>query len=114
MRVVINVYDIQKSCNQRGADRFGVGIYHSAVELDGMEYAYGGNTCSRATGVYACYPRSHSTFSYKLSIDLGEIPVDQFFDTYPPKDPKHQKKNINFFRDVRPILEKLMDKYKAY
>jgi hypothetical protein len=44
---------------------FGCGIYHSGIEINGMEYAYGGNTTMRGTGVYENYPKDHSTFSYK-------------------------------------------------
>ena len=56
MRVKINVYDIQKACNQKGADQFGVGIYHSGIEISGLEYAYGGNSCMKQTGVYELMP----------------------------------------------------------
>ena len=59
MKVIINVYDIQKTCNTRGADFIGVGIYHSGVEILGTEYAFGGNTTVRSTGVYSIPPRSH-------------------------------------------------------
>ena len=57
MKVVINIYDILPRSNQSGPDLFGVGIYHSAVEIDGWEWSYGGNTMLRSTGVYACQPR---------------------------------------------------------
>lgn len=57
MKVVINIYDIQPSCNQKGADFFGVGIYHSGIEINGQEWSFGGNTMIRTTGVYACYPK---------------------------------------------------------
>ena len=79
MRVTLNVYDIQKDCNQKGADVFGVGIYHTGVEINGIEYAYGGNTTIKATGVYQMPPKNHSVFFYKLSIDMGEIPIADFF-----------------------------------
>jgi len=61
----VTVYDIQKSCNSKGADRFGVGIYHTGVEIYGSEYAYGGNTTVRTTGVYQIPPRSHAAFEFK-------------------------------------------------
>jgi hypothetical protein len=73
MKIIINVYDIQRDCNHKGADIFGVGIYHSGIEINGSEYAYGGNTTIKETGVYENYPKDHSTFSYKLTLDMGEI-----------------------------------------
>jgi hypothetical protein len=76
MKVIINVYDIQKTCNTRGADMIGLGIYHTGVEIYGVEYAFGGNTTVRSTGVYQISPRSHQSFSFKYSIDLGEIPAE--------------------------------------
>ena len=57
MKVVINIYDVQPDCNQKGADFFGFGIYHSGVEINGQEWSFGGNTMVRSTGVYACYPK---------------------------------------------------------
>ena len=80
MKVILNVYDVQPSCNQKGADFFGVGIYHSGVEINGQEWSFGGNTMVRTTGVYACYPRENMNFTYKTSIDLGEIPDKEFMD----------------------------------
>ena len=79
MRIIINLYDIQKTCNSKGADVVGLGIYHSGVEILGTEYAYGGNALSRATGVFPMTPRCHSTFKFKKAIDLGEIPLEPFF-----------------------------------
>lgn len=57
----------------------GLGIYHSGVEIMGTEYAFGGNALSNATGVFGMTPKCHSNFDYKLSIDLGEIPLKDFF-----------------------------------
>lgn len=80
MKVILNVYDVQPSCNQKGADYFGVGIYHSGVEINGQEWSFGGNTMVRSTGVYACYPRENMNFTYKTSVDLGDIPDKEFLE----------------------------------
>jgi len=56
MRVIVNVYDVQKTCNQKGGDFLGLGIYHTGVEIEGIELSYGGNTMVKSTGVYENYP----------------------------------------------------------
>jgi deubiquitinase DESI2 len=64
----------------------------------------------RTTGVYQMTPKDHQVFNFKYSIDLGEIDTKEFFKkNYPTKS--HQY--INFNRDVWPILDELMAKYKA-
>ena len=88
---------------------FGVGIYHSGVEIEGTEYAYGGNTLIKATGVYENYPKQHSAFDYKLTLEMGELSSDAFF---MGKAQRHAA--IRFDRDIWPILEMLMDKYRAF
>ena len=88
---------------------FGVGIYHSGLEIDGHEFAYGGNTTLKGTGVYENDPKDHSTFSYKLTVDMGEITAKDFFRN---RTTKHDF--IKFSRDIVPILESLSDKYRAY
>ena len=69
----------------------------------------------RTTGVYSITPRSHQGFSFKYSIDLGEIPIDAFFKNV--KRHKHAKttaqSTISFNHDIVPILDELMDKYRA-
>lgn len=56
MRVTINIYDVQRNCNQKGGDMFGLGIYHTGIVIQGSEYHYGGNTLSRASGIYTTPP----------------------------------------------------------
>tara|TARA_B110000285_G_scaffold221198_1_gene273817 strand:+ start:838 stop:1386 length:549 start_codon:yes stop_codon:yes gene_type:complete len=115
MRLIINVYDIQKTCNTKGADVVGLGIYHSGVEILGTEYAYGGNALSNATGVFGMTPKCHSNFEYKQSIDLGEISVNDFF----PNKKRCQRasttvhQSIIFNRDIQPILDELSDEFRA-
>ena len=77
MRVIVNVYDVQKTCNQKGGDFLGLGIYHTGVEIEGIELSYGGNTMVKSTGVYENYPWSNLNFHYKYCLDLGEIDVKE-------------------------------------
>ena len=111
MKVYVNVYDIQRTCNQKGADVFGLGIYHSGVEICGMEFAYGGNTTLRTTGVYENCPKEHSAFHYKNTICIGELVAKDFFSDQPPEK---RYSSISFNRDIYPILDRLMDEYRAY
>ena len=77
MKVILNVYDLDVVFNTRYGDKFGLGLYHTGVEIDGIEYQYGGNTQMRGTGVYMTLPRQNPQYTYKLSIDLGDIPLDE-------------------------------------
>ncbi|KAK9360137.1 PPPDE putative peptidase domain-containing protein [Lipomyces starkeyi] len=53
LSVVINVYDIlQDSRFAPFIWILGIGVYHSAVEIDGREYAYGGHEEPGISGVY--------------------------------------------------------------
>ena len=52
----------------------GAGLYHSGVEIEGVEYAYGGGGGS-GTGVWAQRPRivppGFTKGSFKESLDMG-------------------------------------------
>jgi len=65
-------------------------------------------------------PKSHGAFSFKSSIDMGEIPVDDFFKANKSRAPSRRtasnsarQDHISFDRDIWPILEELMDTYRA-
>ena len=71
MKVILNVYDIIKF--NKYLDFLGLGVYHTGVEIDGIEYAYGGNTLVDTTGVYRMYPKKHDVFKFKYSVEVGEV-----------------------------------------
>jgi hypothetical protein len=62
------------------------------VEVNGREYAYGGNSLLDCTGVYEMFPRSHDVFTFKYSIEVGQV------------DGEHV---------IQSALNKLMKKYKC-
>ena len=43
------------------------------MEVNGSEYAYGGNSLLDCTGVYEMQPKSHDVFIFKNSIEVGEV-----------------------------------------
>lgn len=51
----------------------GIGIYHTGVEINGSEYAYGGNALIESTGVYEMTPRKHEVFTYLRTIEMGTL-----------------------------------------
>ncbi|KAK9457471.1 PPPDE putative peptidase domain-containing protein [Dipodascopsis uninucleata] len=57
--VLINVYDLlQESSFAPVIWTLGIGVYHSAVEIDGKEYAYGGHDEPGISGVYYSKPKT--------------------------------------------------------
>ena len=69
IEVRINVYDILPLHMNEKLAKIGMGIYHSGVEIGGIEYAYGGNALMKTTGVYLSrYPKRHEVFRFRESI----------------------------------------------
>ncbi|GAB4828314.1 hypothetical protein Ancab_035310 [Ancistrocladus abbreviatus] len=69
-QVVLNVYDLTP-LNQY-TYWFGFGIFHSGIEVHGMEYGFGAHDFP-ASGVFELEPRSCPGFLYRCSIPLGQI-----------------------------------------
>ena len=72
IKVYLNIYDILIKHN-RCIEKIGMGIFHTGVEINGKEYAYGGNSLLEDTGVYSMRPKTHDVFKFRQTIEIGEI-----------------------------------------
>ena len=43
------------------------------MEINGVEYAFGGNALSEYCGIYEMTPREHEVFEYKNSFEVGTV-----------------------------------------
>ncbi|GFR48453.1 hypothetical protein Agub_g10355, partial [Astrephomene gubernaculifera] len=80
MQVSLNVYDVTNTANDNTNGmitrlnsitrdlNFG-GVFHGAVEIDGVEWSFG--YCESGSGVYCCRARSNSMYTYRENIELG-------------------------------------------
>lgn len=56
--ILLNVYDL--CANNKYSKHLGIGIYHSAIEIHGYEFEYGGNPNMFSTGVFRNAPRKQN------------------------------------------------------
>ncbi|MCO5599495.1 hypothetical protein L7F22_053599 [Adiantum nelumboides] len=77
--IYLNVYDLTTLNNY--LYWFGLGIFHSAVEINGIEYAYGAHDMP-TSGIFQVEPRSCPGFVFRRSILLGttELSPPEFWD----------------------------------
>ncbi|XP_076958769.1 deSI-like protein At4g17486 [Bidens hawaiensis] len=68
--VFLNVYDLTSFNNY--SIWFGFGVFHTGIEVYGMEYGFGAHDYS-ISGVFEVEPRSCPGFIYRCSISLGHI-----------------------------------------
>ncbi|TMW91911.1 hypothetical protein EJD97_013745 [Solanum chilense] len=68
--VILNVYDLTPA-NQYSV-WLGFGIFHSGIEVHGMEYGYGAHDFP-ISGVFEVEPKSCPGFIYRCSVPLGRI-----------------------------------------
>ncbi|KAJ6832252.1 deSI-like protein [Iris pallida] len=66
--VFLNVYDVTPVNNY--LYWFGLGVFHSGIEVHGMEYGYGAHVYS-SSGVFEVEPKSCPGFIYRRYIRLG-------------------------------------------
>ncbi|BFG40040.1 hypothetical protein CerSpe_263150 [Prunus speciosa] len=69
-QVVLNVYDLTPLNNY--TVWFGLGIFHSGIEVHGKEYGFGAHDFP-VSGVFEVEPRSCPGFIYRCSVSLGRI-----------------------------------------
>jgi len=74
MKVHLNVYDLHNANNY--GYFFGIGVFHSGVEIGGKEYCFGGHEFSD-TGVFDVEPRLAPGARFREAILLGETALTQ-------------------------------------
>ncbi|KAK9716325.1 hypothetical protein RND81_06G225600 [Saponaria officinalis] len=70
----LNVYDLTPVNNY--LYWFGLGIFHSGIEVHGMEYGFGAHDYS-TSGVFEVEPRSCPGFIFRRSIPLGSTDMSR-------------------------------------
>lgn len=71
--VFLNVYDIVPYNDILVP--WGIGVHHSAIEVHGMEIAFG--RCPRGSGVFECQPKRCPGHKFRLQLVLGTTPYSQ-------------------------------------
>ncbi|KAJ4959432.1 hypothetical protein NE237_026543 [Protea cynaroides] len=69
-QVSLNVYDLTPINDYMYW--FGLGIFHSGIEVHGMEYGFGAHDLP-TSGVFEVQPRNCPGFVYRCSVPLGRI-----------------------------------------
>jgi len=112
MKVFLNVYDLHHSNNY--AYYFGVGLFHSGVEIGSKEYSFGGHEYSY-TGVFDIQPRTAYGVKFRESICLGETSltphelqrvIDDLSDEFPGNCYHPLTRNCNTFSNE--LCEKVL------
>ncbi|CAJ1360429.1 unnamed protein product [Effrenium voratum] len=71
--VTLNVYNCGDNRVMKHANKvfrlMGSGVYHAAVEVDGLEWSYG--FTEEGTGVFTCAPRSCEAHIFSESLPMG-------------------------------------------
>ena len=74
IEIILNVYDLSPQSTQSSIlNSFGMGFYHTGIEIDGLEYSYGGNFTHSGTGVFTAAPLNVDGAIYKSSYLMGVV-----------------------------------------
>ena len=49
----------------------GIGLYHTGIEIQGVEYSYGGNINHGGSGVFTTCPLTIASATYLCSYNIG-------------------------------------------
>jgi len=79
IEVILNVYKLGEPNDAQMKKlqvlcSVGLGLYHSGIEINGVEYAYGGDASSSLTGVFTSVPLCVNGATYHESYLLGTVP----------------------------------------
>jgi hypothetical protein len=74
--VVLNIYRIAEDSL---IDKMGIAIYHTAIEYDNTEFAFGFLDRAGISGVYDIKPMSFDEGTFIESINLGRVSRRNFF-----------------------------------
>ncbi|XP_010532094.1 PREDICTED: deSI-like protein At4g17486 isoform X2 [Tarenaya hassleriana] len=88
--VYLNVYDLTPINGY--AYWLGLGVYHSGVEVHGVEYAFGAHEYP-TTGIFEGEPKQCEGFTFRKSILIGKTDMER--------------------REVRSVMEELAESYKG-
>ncbi|KAK4269465.1 hypothetical protein QN277_022619 [Acacia crassicarpa] len=72
--VYLNVYDLTPINGY--AYWFGLGVYHSGVQVHGVEYAFGAHEYS-STGIFEGEPKRCEGFTYRKTILIGKTEMEE-------------------------------------
>jgi len=76
--IVVNIYYLSEASdpqfkNYKALARVGLGLYHSGIELNGVEYSYGGNVNNPGSGVFQTAPLTIQNATYFQSYNMGTV-----------------------------------------
>lgn len=69
--ILFEIGKVFSKCNS-ALHELGTGAYHVGIEVNGIEYAYGGNSSAERSGVFSCIPTMSPGYQHRQTIDFGE------------------------------------------
>ena len=88
-RVFLNVYDLNEQSNEY-LYPLGLGVYHSGVEISGVEYTF-----ASESGIFEMTPKHAPPAKFRESIDLGPAPTSRDISSA-IEDLKHDFKGTDY------------------
>ncbi|KAN0029080.1 hypothetical protein ACTFIV_010950 [Dictyostelium citrinum] len=118
-KVYLNIYDLHPINNFGHC--LGIGLFHSAVEINGNEIGFSGHEWS-FSGVYEIKPKTATGVVFRESIYMGDVTlserqiqslIDNIAEEFPGKSYHPLKKNCNTFSNelVKRLLNREIPNY---